>query len=219
MIIYHGSRKEIKEPLVRGSNQTNDYGPAFYTTLDLDAAKSWACKHDTLGVVSKYYLDNRKLDKFKILDLTNKDKYSILNWVAILMHFRELSVAFVREYREILDWLEKYYIDVTEYDVVIGYRADDSYFMFPIRFISGALSFEDLEKVFMLGNLGIQYAFISEEAVSSLKYAETIECEPSFLGNHHAKVKEASKAFDELLHQPFSQSKTYITDVLRKDNE
>ena len=40
MIIYHGSKIKIEKPKSHGSNPTNDYGPSFYMTLDLDAAKS-----------------------------------------------------------------------------------------------------------------------------------------------------------------------------------
>ena len=79
-------------------------------------------------MVNKYFVDNNKFEEFNILDLTDKSKYSVLNWMAILMHFRTLDSSFERSNRFVLEWLEKYYIDVTQYDVVIGYRADDSYF-------------------------------------------------------------------------------------------
>ena len=54
MNIYHGSKRIIKEPIPKGSDPHNDYGPAFYLTLDLDSAKSWACKNDSVGIVNKY---------------------------------------------------------------------------------------------------------------------------------------------------------------------
>ncbi|MBE6141312.1 MAG: DUF3990 domain-containing protein [Erysipelotrichaceae bacterium] len=219
MIIYHGSKTIIDKPIVGGSDPKNDYGAAFYLSLDLDAAKSWACKHDSLGVVNKYLIRNETFQSLKILDLTNKDKYSVLNWMAILMHFRELSDSFIKTNKLVLDWLEKYYIDVTQYDVVIGYRADDSYFRFPIRFISNDLAFEDLENIFLLGHLGVQYAFISSRAINALKFIEAIDCEPSYLGHYRSLVVDASKVFDEVLSTPRDPSKTYILDLMRKDNE
>ena len=88
MNIYHGSKVIIKEPKVKGSNPTNDYGPSFYLTVDLSAAKSWACRQNSVGIVNKYRFDSKAFKRLKILDLTNKDKYSVLNWMAILMHFR-----------------------------------------------------------------------------------------------------------------------------------
>ena len=217
MNIYHGSKRLIEQPKYKGSDATNDYGPSFYLTTDLDAAKSWACKNDSVGVVNKYVILSKTFHKFKILDLTNKDKYSVLNWMAILMHFRTLDSAFVRNNKIVLDWLAKYYVDVDEYDVVIGFRADDSYFRFPIRFISNDLSFEDLEDVYVSGHLGIQYAFMSERAIKLLKFTGFINCEESFVGLHKNIVKEAINQFINIIHQKKTTAKTYIFDLIRKD--
>ena len=219
MIIYHGSKIEITKPKVHGSNPTNDYGPSFYLTIDLESAKSWACRNDSLGVVNQYFIDPRSYQKLRILDLTDKSKYSILNWIAILMHFRTLESTFIKNNEIVLKWLEKYYIDVNEYDVIIGFRADDSYFRFPIRFVSNDLAFEDLEEVFMLGHLGVQYAFMSEKAIKVLKFEKTIECDQSFLGHYYSQINQASKEFDVLINRPRDPKKTYVLDLIRGDNE
>lgn len=219
MNIYHGSKIVIKEPKVKASNPSNDYGPSFYLTIDLDAAKSWACRNDSLGVVNKYIIDNKSFKNLRILDLTNKKLYSVLNWLAILMHFRELDPIFKKNNSLVLKWLNKYYIDVDQYDVVIGYRADDSYFRFPIRFISNDLAFEDLEEVFLLGHLGIQYAFMSERAIKLLKFDSVINCETLYMGHYYSIVSEAGKEFDVILNSPRDPNKTYILDLMRKDHE
>ena len=217
MILYHGSKAVVKSPIPKGSKPYNDYGPSFYLSLDLDAAKSWACKNDEPGVVNKYEIRNDAFKHLKVLDLTNKDKYSLLNWVAILIHFKELDPLLIDENSEAIEWLNKFYIDVNEYDVVIGFRADDSYWLFPEEFIKNNISFEDLGKVYMLGELGIQYAFMSKRAISLLKFAGTIECEESFVGLHKNIVKEASKQFFNIIHQKKTTSKTYILDLIRQD--
>lgn len=219
MKIYHGSKNVINSPIVNGSDPQNDYGPSFYLTLDLEAAKSWACKNSSVGVVNEYYLDEKAFKKLKILDLTNNDRYSVLNWMAILMHFRELTSSFKRDNKIILEWLEKFYIDVSDYDVVIGYRADDSYFKFPIRFISNDLAFDDLHDIFMSGNLGVQYAFMSERAIKLLKFEKVIECEEKYLGHYYSIVSGASTAFNELLERPRDPNKRYILDLMREMNE
>ena len=218
MNLYHGSKKKIESPNFKGSNPTNDYGPSFYVTKDVDAAKSWACRNDSVGVVSKYSVSDKEYANFHILDLTNKEKYSVLNWLAILMHFRTLDSTFVRNNKLTLEWLNKYYIDVDEYDVIVGFRADDSYFRFPIRFISNDLSFEDLEEIFISGHLGIQYAFMSPRAIKALKYKGFVECETSFLGHYYSIVEKATNEFDVLINKPRDPNKTYILDLMRKDN-
>lgn len=219
MVFYHGSKKIIKTPLENGSNPTNDYGPAFYVTTDLESAKSWACRNDSVGVVNKYSVRNTTFASFRVLDLTNKDKYSVLNWLAILMHFRTLDSSFKKNNQIVLEWLSKYYIDISEYDVIIGFRADDSYFRFPIRFISNDLAFEDLEEVFLSGNLGVQYCFVSKHAIESLKFENVLECDFSFLGHYYSIIKKASDEFDVLINKPRDPRKTYILDLMRKDYE
>ena len=219
MKIYHGSKCIIEKPIFKGSNPKNDYGAAFYTTLNLDAAKIWACKSDTLGIVNEYEISDKTYNNFKILDLTDKTKYTILNWLAILMHFRETGSKFEEQNKIILNWLEKYYIDVESYDVVIGYRADDAYFRFPIHFINTELSVEDLDNVFLSGCLEIQYTFMSEKAIKALKFKKTIKCEEKFIGVYFEIVKKLTKQIDSLAHQQRNPNKTYILDLMRKENE
>ena len=219
MIIFHGSKVRIEKPKVKGSNDANDYGPAFYLTLELDSAKSWACRNNTVGIVNQYYCEEKTFKNLKVLDLTNKSLFSVLNWMAILMHFRKLDDSFVRMNQNTLDWLQKYYINVDDYDVIIGFRADDSYFRFPIRFLSNDLAFEDLEEVFLSGNLGIQYAFMSERAIKSLKFVKAIDCDNEYVGHYYSIVNEASKQFDALINKPRDPNKTYILDLMREDNE
>lgn len=219
MKIYHGSKVLIEHPIVKGSDERNDYGPSFYMTKDLDAAKSWACKNNSVGVVNEYEINNSSFNGLKVLDLTNKDKYSVLNWMAILMHFRELDSSFIRNNVLTLNWLEKFYINVDDYDVIIGFRADDSYFRFPLRFVSNDLSFDDLEEVFLSGHLGIQYAFMSERSIKKLTFCRAIECGEEYLGHYYSVVTKASKQFDELLSRPRDPNKKYILDLMREDNE
>lgn len=219
MKIYYGSKALIEHPIVKGSDEANDYGPSFYLTLDLEAAKSWACKNNSVGLVNEYEIRSSSFKELKILDLTNKDKYSVLNWMAILMHFRELDSSFKRNNQLTLKWLEKYYINVDDYDVIIGFRADDSYFRFPLRFVSSDLSFDDLEDVFLSGHLGIQYAFMSQRAIKLLTFKKAIECGDEYLGHYFSIVFKASKQFDELLNRPRDPKKKYILDLMREDNE
>ena len=219
MIIYHGSKQLIKKPIVNGSNPFNDYGPSFYVSPDLDAAKMWACKNSQLGIVNKYFVKNESFKRLKILDLTDKNKWSVLNWLAVLMHFRELSGKHLKQYSVYLEWISKYYVDVTKYDVVIGFRADDAYFRFPLKFFSGELSFDDLERIYLSGKLGVQYAFMSKRAINEIHFEKAIECDEEYLGAYYSLVVKATKEFDELINAPFDAEKTYIIDLIRKENE
>jgi len=215
MIIYHGSKQIIETPVVNGSDEHNDYGASFYLTTDLESAKIWACKHNTLGIVNEYEIRKADYEKLKILDLTDKEKYSPLNWIAILVHFRKLSGKFRNEYQVYLDWLEKYYIDISEYDVVIGYRADDAYFAFPLSFIQNQLSYDDLERIYLLGNLSKQQAFMSERSIKLLKFVRTRECDESYIGKYYNVVQAATKEFEDSISGVKDPYKTYIINMVR----
>lgn len=174
LIIYHGSKNIIEKPYYHGGKLQNDYGYGFYCTESLELAKEWASNNkETNGYANKYSID---LDGLKILDLSN-EKYSILNWIAILLKFRtfDLSNEMSIKAKEYL--LNNFYIDVNDYDIVIGYRADDSYFSFAKDFLNNTISVQKLKKAMELGKLGKQVVIISELAFAELKFEGTEEVE------------------------------------------
>ena len=214
MKIYHGSKLEIKNPIYKGSNKNNDYGPAFYLTLDFESACIWATKNDSIGVVNVY---NVNFDNLKILDLTDKSKYSVLHWIALLLEHRELEHSFQRLNQARIKYIiDTYHIDIDEFDVIKGYRADDAYFRFPKEFIIGNISLELLEEVFKLGSLGIQYAFISEKSIKRLHFDRCITTKKEYIGAYFNQVKEATSLFDELLEKSINSNEgTRIGELMK----
>ena len=166
MILYHGSNNIIKQPFLGRSKIYNDYGQGFYCTDKIELAKEWACTEEISAYVNKYELD---MSEMKILDLS-KEKYSVLNWLAILLRYRRIRITSPIMKRG-MEWLIEYFsIDISEYDIIIGYRADDSYFSFARAFINNQISLRQLEYAMDLGELGIQYVLKSEKAFQTLKY-------------------------------------------------
>ena len=49
--------------------------------------------------------------------------------------------------------MDNFLPDYKSYDIIKGYRADDSYFSYARDFISNTLSLEDLKQAMMLGKL------------------------------------------------------------------
>lgn len=214
MKIYHGSKEIIREVKYKGSDPKNDYGPCFYVTNNYKDACIWACKHNTLGFVNEYDVDLRGL---KILDLTDKTKFSVLNWIAILLKFRELDHTFCELYKNrITKIIERYYINIEDYDVILGYRADDAYFRFPKVFVEGNLSVEMLEKVFLLGELGTQYAFVSEKAIKRITFKSYNEVSEEYICQYYRQVLNATNVFDKLLKENIESNEgTFIGDLLK----
>ena len=214
MKVYHGSKSIIEHPLYQGSNPTNDYGPSFYTTSNYLDASIWACRNNTLGYVNAY---NVNMDNLKILDLRDKKKYSVLHWIAILLQYREFDYPFRKlNQGRINQIIQQFSINLDEYDVIIGYRADDAYFRFPKEFINGNLSLELLEKVFQLGELGTQIVFHSQKAIKRLHFIEAQLAERKYLGQYFEQVKTATTIFDQLLQESISSNEgTRIGDLLK----
>ena len=164
--IYHGSENIIKEPIFGYGKTYNDYGLGFYCTEEIDMAKEWGVNSDMDGYANIYEIETTPLN---ILDL-NDDKYIILNWLAILLENREFDSpsGLAAEAKEYI--LKNFMIDYKNYDVIIGYRADDSYFSFAQDFINSTISYRQLGNALRLGKLGQQFVLKSKKAFDSIKF-------------------------------------------------
>jgi len=166
MIIFHGTQNYIDMPLFGYGKKTNDYGLGFYCTDTLDLAYEWACEDHLDGFVYCYEIDVTNL---KILNLLN-DNYHILNWLAILLKNRifNISSPIALEAKNYI--LDNFLIDYRDYDLITGYRADDSYFSFANDFLNNAISLNQLKNAMYFENLGIQHVIKSQKAFDLLKF-------------------------------------------------
>ena len=168
MRVFHGSDHVVDIPVFHGGKKNNDYGHGFYTTESLELAKEWACAKMSNGFANRYELN---VDGLSVLNL-NAPEYSILNWLAILTRYRSYwqngSIA-----EEAKDYLQQhFFIDPEEYDIIIGYRADDSYFSFAQDFISGTISLRKLSEAMRLGRLGEQIVLKSEKSYKQIRFLD-----------------------------------------------
>ena len=167
-ILYHGSSKIIQSPKFGEGKIYNDYGQGFYCTEYLELAKEWACTYNIQGYANKYELN---LEGLKVINLSSKE-YTVLNWLAILMENRivNLSNPIQKRAKEYL--LNNFLPNYKDYDVIIGYRADDAYFLFARAFISNEISLSQLSLAMKLGKLGMQYCLKSRKAFNQLKFVD-----------------------------------------------
>ena len=66
-------------------------------------------------------------------------------------------------------------IDTIGYDVITGYRADDSYFSFAQDFLNGSISYKQLCRAMYLGKLCNQIVLKSRKAFEKIKFIDFIE--------------------------------------------
>lgn len=163
IILYHGSSEKQFTPIFGKGEDRHDYGRGFYLTENTELAKEWAvCRPDSdNGWLHKYELDCTGLRIF------NFQEYDILTWLAELMKHRAASDS--KRYRMLsARFIEKYGIDILNYDVIKGWRANASYFYIAKEFVRDNVDISILEELLSLGGLGIQYCIKSELAFSKL---------------------------------------------------
>ncbi len=213
MMVYHGSTNIVNPPVFGVGKVTNDYGRGFYCTEDSELAKEWACAKGTDGFANIYQLD---LSGLKILDL-NSGKYCILTWLAILAKYRTYwengNIS-----REAKDYLNKhFFVSPERYDVVRGYRADDSYFTFAKSFVSNGISLEQLKNAMHLGALGEQIVLKSKMAFSQISYINSIEAKADiYTRRAQERDKEARKTYRKLSRESSYSEGIFMADIIRE---
>ena len=130
-IIYYGSVQQLPQPTFNGGKAHNDYGKGFYCTEEKEMAAEWAVGKGSDGWINCYEMDCENL---KVLDL-NGPEFCILHWLAVLLENRtfDISYGLAREAREYI--LQNFAVDYSHADIIVGYRADDSYFSFAQDFL------------------------------------------------------------------------------------
>ncbi len=213
--LLHGTDHIIKMPSLSLGKLHNDYGQGFYCTQTLEMAKEWTCKENKNGFVNLYRFNTDGLNVLNLLD----GKHSVLNWIALLLKNRIFSLQdeIAIDARDYI--IEKYSVDLTNYDVVIGYHADDSYFSYAQSFVSNALPLRSLSKALKLGQLGVQTVLVSARAFQQIEFisAEPVNKEiyyPKFLSRdidarmtYQKEIKKSRSYRDDI----------FVMDILREE--
>lgn len=215
LIIYHGSQQIVEVPEFGKGKTYNDYGQGFYCTENIELAKEWACPVKNDGYSNKYIMHFEGLN---VMHLT-KGEFNILNWLAILLKNRKFDITSPvgNSAREFI--LSRFMPNTDNIDVMIGYRADDSYFSFAEDFVNNVISLRDLERAMQLGTLGEQIVLISER---SFKQIEFVEQETADYREYYFKRAERDKKAREAYA---SQKKNlqqlindiFVLDIIRED--
>lgn len=203
--LYHGTAIESFTPTYGFGEDKHDYGRGFYLTLELDLAREWAiCTDNSIGYVHKYWLDTSNLS---ILDFN--EHYSVLTWLATLASHRHASSGKKHVLNE-TKLIEKYYKpEIKNYDVIVGYRADDSFFSFAKRAIKGEVDICLLDGIMHSGELGYQIFLQSEKAFKALKEIKTPGCD-------YFEAVSKSKYYDSFERKD-SKARQYVADLIESD--
>ena len=214
MDIYHGSDHIIEQPVHGAGKAHNDYGRGFYCTEHLELAKEWACSGDSDGYANHYQLD---LSGLAVLNL-NAPEYNILNWLAILLENRKFNVADGLPQRAKTFLLENFKVDYKKYDIIVGYRANDSYFSYAGDFVSGTLSLSDLSEAMRLGKLGEQVVLKSKKAFEALTFVNAIKApRQEYFAKYKTRDEEARSRYRQMASKPMAENEIYVIDIIRNN--
>ena len=196
MKIFHGSQRVIKVPQYGLGKVGNDFGLGFYCTESEDLAKEWSVQPSSDGFSNAYELD---IEGLNVLYL-NTPAFTVLNWMAILVSHRQFKLKVPVAGAAYHYLKSRFSVNVDAYDVVIGYRADDSYFDFAEAFLNNSISVEQLAVALRLGKLGEQVVVKSQEAFGRLKFTGfSTAAAALYYPRRQARNDSANREFDDLL--------------------
>lgn len=214
MLIYHGSKDKIEKPEYGKGKPYNDYGLGFYCTEAIELAKEWSCTAEQDGFVNAYEMDTAGLN---ILNL-NAANFTILHWLTVLLKNRtfRLTNSIAKDAKEYL--LENFSVNTTSCDVIIGYRADDSYFSFAEDFLNNAISVKKLEKAMRLGNLGEQFVLISPAAFEQIRFihAESVPRSKYFVLRSKRDKAARFEYLNSERRPSYGTDELYMLDMMRQ---
>lgn len=187
--VYHGSDHIIQTPVYLGGKEDNDYGNGFYTTEYEERAKSWAALNGNpeRSIVNEYELD---LSELKILNLQD---FGVLAWIAEVVSNRGIN----QDTAGILGnrLVEMYKLDTDSYDIIKGYRADDSYTQVIEAFLLNQIHIAEVERLFYKGSLGNQIFLKFQKAFRQIKWISSYEvtAETDYAADDVRARREVSK--------------------------
>ena len=210
LTLFHGSEKIVEVPTFGEGKKNNDFGLGFYCSENEELAKEWAVSSLRNGFSNRYTLDTEYL---RILHL-NSPEYTILNWIAVLVEHRLFSIKTPVANRAKRYLIDNFGLNVNAYDIITGYRADDSYFDYAESFLNNAISVEQLARAMRLGKLGEQIVIKSKYAFSLIQFEsfDVAEKEKYYV-LRKARDDEANRLYFEMLEE--ESDGLYIQDIMR----
>ncbi|MDD6155458.1 MAG: DUF3990 domain-containing protein [Lachnospiraceae bacterium] len=214
MKIYHGSKSVIEKPVFGGGKPNNDYGIGFYCTENPILANEWAVDLNRDGYTNCYELREEEL---RILNL-NGPGYCILEWLAVLLQHREVELYYPLQREAKRYILENFFVDVNAYDVIRGYRADNSYFTFARDFLNGTISYRQLADAMRLGDLGEQIVLKSQSAFDAIEFLgySTISAREWYMRKQQRDFS-ARRAYANMNTLEYMRNDLYIVQIINEE--
>ncbi|HBJ1649714.1 MULTISPECIES: DUF3990 domain-containing protein [Clostridium] len=208
LIVYHGSDKIIDSPKHNGGRKFSDFGIGFYTTTNIEMAKSWATRrnHDNF-YVSKFIFDTTNLTSFTF-DLD-------LQWLLFIAYNRRLV-----ENIQLNELLHKNFKNMNEYDVLIGPTADDRMFDTLNLFFENNITVDHCLQSLNTMDLDIQYNIRTKKGIEALAFNKAIELDyidKEYYANETKQKKQIMSEKMKFVRKKYGNSGKYFDELTGSD--
>lgn len=213
LILYHGNRDKSMVPTFGTGRKNKDYGQGFYVTLDKELGKEWAWGSYNTG--AKAYIHTYEIDiaGLRVCDFTE------LNNITCIAEL-EANRTQNTDDRDALEdrielFIEKFKLDTSAFDIIVGYRADDSYFTYLTDFVWASIYRDQVNCIWNIGN-DIELCIKSERAFERLRQIDIEEVPREYKGCYKKRRDEVRKIYRKALEdRGKSKSKKTVFDLLR----
>lgn len=204
-LLFHGAKSEIIGEIdISKGRSNNDFGCGFYTGESYEQAISFVSGFDNSSV---YYI------RFDDSDLKCKRYRVDQDWMLTIAYYR----GALSEY-ENHPTIQELVAQSLDCDYIIAPIADNRMFQIINSFIDGELTDEQCKHCIAATNLGMQYVFTSDKAVSQSKLIESCyisDNERTYYKN--IRVEESTLGADKikLARKQYRGKGLYIDEILK----
>ena len=109
-------------------------------------------------------------------------------------------------------------MDYKRSDIIIGYRADDSYFSFAQDFVNGTISYRQLNNAMHLGRLGQQFVLKSEKAFERIQFVGyEVADSNEWFAKKELRDKSARREYFDIERNKRQKGDLYITQIMDEE--
>ena len=204
-LLFHGSKTMIEGPLrIDRNKRINDFGNGFYCGESLEQSAMF---------VSTYANSSLYMLKFNPAELKKREYHVDRDWMLTIAYFR----GRLDEYKD-TEFVMQIAKSLENVDYLIAPIADNRMFEIIDSFIDGEITDIQCQHCLSATNLGMQYVFISEEALANITLLErcfltNLEKE-SYLNSRQEGFKMNQDKV-KLARKQYRNQGEYIEDILK----
>ncbi len=205
VVLFHGAKTDIEgEISLDKSKETNDFGKGFYCGESLEQSAMFVAGYPN----SSLYIVQFEKTNLKSLEL-NVDR----DWMLLIAYFRNKLTEY-KDHPMILDLLSK----LEDIDYIIAPIADNKMFEIIDSFIDGEITDVQCQHCLSATNLGNQYVFKTNRALSQLEILRHCYLAPVEKNFYLSNKQESSKIGNDkvkIARKQYRGQGKYIEEILK----